>query len=59
MHHETRCLLPNTGSADRTARGILGVLLVAVPALWGWAPGVVALLAAFGGVQLFTAATGY
>ncbi|MCL8208014.1 MAG: DUF2892 domain-containing protein [Actinomycetia bacterium] len=59
MPNDARCLVPNTGPVDRAVRGILGLLLVAGPALGGWAPGLVAAAGALGGVELFTAATGY
>lgn len=53
------CLRKNTGNVDRVIRGILAAMLILWPPLAGWAPWIVALLAAFGGGLVVEAATGY
>jgi hypothetical protein len=52
-------LVTNMGAADRMGRFGVGLMMLGLPALVGWAAWLTALLAAWGGVQLVIAVTGY
>lgn len=49
----------NVGPVDRTVRLILAVALIVLPAVLGWTPWTVAVLAAVGGSQAFAGLSGY
>ena len=49
-------LVQNVGGIDRVIRIVLGLVLVILPPVLGWAPWVTAIVAAVGGIVLFQGA---